>query len=253
MTLSGFICVRNAFDLDYCFTESIRSLLDVCNEVCVCDSDSTDDTKRYLDQWARQEPKLTLANFPWTDPKGDPAWYVGWLSYARDHLKTKGGFAITLDADEILHEHSYDLVRYAANNELVLTCHRYNFWGDASHLIPHGECCGHAVIRVGPQKLCFPSDYPDPRCEEMMRLAKPSNVQIMHYGFLRERSAFFRKARAVQRIWANSYDKRLDDADKAGGNWMANPNVVPWTKDLLPFTGSHPAVIIPWLQKRGWL
>lgn len=250
MTLAGNVCIRNGFTLDYCFKEAIESLLPICDEVVCCDCDSTDGTREFLDQWKLREPKINICNFAWTDPKGDNMFWPTWLNYARQHAKSD--WHIQLDADEILHEDSYEEVLHAVREKKSLICKRYNFWRDAQHLIPLGKCCGYAVIRVGPQNLWMPSDYPDPRANELMSIAEPSTVNIMHYGFLRQREAFFRKAREVQRIWVNSFDPRLAAAEAAGGNWMQHDGVTGWENDLLEFKGTHPAVIRPWLAERGY-
>lgn len=250
MTLAGILCVRNGFKLDYCWEIAGQSLLACCDELVLCDCDSTDGTREAMDEWARREPRITLANFPWTNPVGTNLWWPEFLNYARQHAKSE--WIVQLDADEVLHENSYSEVRAAAESGKVLACHRFNFWRDAQHLIPHGHCCGHEVVRVGPANIPMPSDYPIPGSEQIMSMHVGSSVQIMHYGFLRQSTAFFAKAREVQRIWNNDYDQRLVEAEAAGGNWMANPVVSPWVNDLLPFTGTHPELIKSWLRIRGY-
>lgn len=236
--------------LDYLIVQSVSSLLPICDEVVICDCDSDDGTKQIINDWATQEPKIKVVDYLWTDPKGDPGWYVTWVNYAKSNLSTS--HCILLDADELLHEDSQREVLDAARDKKVLICNRHNFWKDAQHLIPDGQCCSREVIRVGPTKMFMPSDYPDPRCQEAMDEAVKSNVQLFHYGFLRERKAFFRKARAVQKIWADDYDKRLEAAEKGEGNWMDHDGVVPWKDKLDKFKGTHPEIIKPWLRQRGY-
>lgn len=249
-TLAGIICIRNGFRLDYCWQIAGQSLLAICDELVLCDCDSDDGTRQAMDDWAARDSRINLVNFPWTDPRGDTMWWPTWVNYARQHAKSN--WIVALDADEVLHENSHAEVLSAVNHNRPLICKRYNFWKDAQHLIPPGECCGVDVIRVGPGNLWIPSDYPDPRAEEIMRLAQPSGVEIMHYGFLRKREAFFKKAREVQRIWANDYDKRLEAVEDAPWNWMADASVAPWVPNIVPFTGTHPAIIKPWLIERGY-
>jgi len=250
MSLGGSVCVRNCVDLDYNWVESVMSLLPICDEVVICDCDSDDKTKELAKDWATQEPKIKVVDYLWTDPKGDTEWYVNWLNHARAQLATE--WSIYLDADELLHEDSQREVLDAARDKKVLICNRHNFWKDAQHLIPDGVCCSREVIRVGPTSMFLPSDYPDPRCQEAMDQAVPSDVHLMHYGFLRERKAFFRKARTVQKIWADSFDPRLEAAEKAEGNWMDHSGVVEWQGKLEKFKGTHPEIIKPWLRQRGY-
>jgi len=205
-----------------------------------------------MDDWAAKDSRITLCAFPWENPVRTNLWWISWLNYARQHAKSE--HVMFLDADEILHEDSYGDVRRAAEFGNAIFCHRWNFWKDAQHLIPEGECCGVKVLKCGPRDYWYPSDYPDPqgRDEAVVKMAVESNVKIGHYGFLRKREAFFKKAKVVQGIWAGDYDPRLEAADKAGGNWMEHEGVTPWKDNLTEFTGTHPKVIHKWLVSRGY-
>lgn len=249
MTLGGNVCIRNGFRLDYPFREAVKSLLPICDEVVICDCDSDDGTRGWIDAWASTEPKITVVNFPWTHPKGTNAWWPEFLNYARQHLSTD--HHIQLDADEIIHEDDYPLIRQAAKCGDVLYCKRLNFWRDPNHLIPEGVCCGTKVLRIAPKDMPIPSDYPYEPANATQERAKESDIRIFHYGFLRHREAFFKKAREVQRIWCNSYDPRLEKAEQYEGHWAEMPGVTGWEDKLVNYDGSHPAAIKEWLAERN--
>ena len=247
-TLGGAICIRNGIELDYCLPQALGSLLPICDEVVICDCESTDGTRESLDKL--DDPKVKIISYEWTNPVNDPTWYVSWVNHARSHLQTD--HSIYLDADEVLHENSHLDVLMAAEEGKTLKCQRFNFWRDPQHLIPKGKCLGTEVIRVGPTKFWMPSDYPDKRCQEAMDAAVDSKVGIYHYGFLRERGAFFRKAKAVQSIWAGGYDPRIEKAETFDGYWGDMPGLCDWNHQLEDFGGTHPEIIKPWLEKRGY-
>jgi glycosyltransferase involved in cell wall biosynthesis len=249
-TLAGLVCCRNVISLDYCFEEAIKSLLGVCDEVLVCDCDSEDTTRYFIDEWSKREPKLTIANYPWPNPIADTQFYPVWINYARQHAKSQ--MILHLDADEIVHEDDYELIRKAADAGSTLFLKRYNFWRDAQHLIPEGHCCGTKVLRIAPANMPIPSDYPWEPAAATMKQAIDSQIRVYHYGFLRRRDAFFKKARVVQQIWAGSFDPRLEAAEAAGGNWMEHEGVVPWKDDLVSFTGTHPEAAKQWLKDRNY-
>ena len=250
MSMGGSVPIRNGLELDYCFVEAINSLLPVCDEVVICDSDSTDGTRQLIDDWAKREPKLTICNFPWTDPVGTNEFFCEWLNYSRQHLSTT--HFIHLDGDEVLFDQDYELVRNAHDAKATLYCKRLNFWRDHKSLIPEGHCCGHKVLRIAPTNMPIPSDYPWEPAAATMNQAVESNIRIGHYGFLRRREQFFKKARVVQRMWVNSYDPRLEKAESFDGNWMTMDGVTGWEKDLVDYTGSHPAAIQNWLKARNY-
>lgn len=250
--LAGILCVRNGFLLDYCWMESASSLLGVCDELVLCDCDSTDGTRQAMDDMAGLDPRINICNFPWTDPVRSNEWWPEYFNYARQHARSN--FVAFLDADELFHERDYPAIRGVVERGETVWCHRYNFWRDAQHLIPEGQCCGTRVLRIGPRDFWYPSDYPDPkgRDGDILRKAVTSDIKIYHYGFLRKRDAFFRKARVVQHIWTGSFDPRLARAEQAGGNWMEHKGVTGWEDQLVDFTGSHPDAAQAWLKARGY-
>lgn len=253
MTIGGTVCIRNGESLDYCWKEAIKSLLPVCHEVVVCEGQSTDNTREILNEWAQSEPKIKVCEYAWPHPKGDIDFWVNWIQYARVHLKTD--YHIQLDADEILDEESYPLIRdfVLRKRWRSLICDRLNFWKDHKHLIPHGECLGHRVVRIAPQDVWLASDGSHHKGAEAAAMAEPSNVRIFHYGFLRKRDAYFDKSRQLHTMFFGGMtDQRMIDAEKADGNWMEKIEDVPWTKRLIPYRGRHPAIAIPWLKERGY-
>lgn len=250
MTLAGLLTIRNGLSLDYSWKEAGESLLGVCDELVINDVASTDGTWQSIEAWASREPRITLVQTEWTDPKGTDQWWPEVLNRTRQHAKSQ--MILHLDADEVLGESQYIDVRWAADRGKPLFFKRLNFWKDPQHLIPEGHCCGTKVLRMAPKNMPIPSDYPYGPAEETMKLAEESNIRIYHYGFLRRRDAFFQKARAVQRIWADTFDPRLAEAEKAQGNWMANEIVAPWVKDVTEYHGSHPKIIHAWLRDRNY-
>ena len=249
MNLAGLITVRNGNSLDYCWREAALSLLGVCDELVLHDVSSDDGTWQEIQSCAVMEPKITPLRSEWTDPQGDIYWWPKTLNLARDAAHCK--MVIHLDADEILHEDDYPKIRAAAEQGRTLYLHRLNFWKDSRNLIPVGQCCGTRVLRMCPRHMHLPSDYPYAPSESTEKLAEISAIRIFHYGFLRKREAFFAKTRAVQRIWANDYDVRLEAAEKDPQAWATNPCVSNWVNDLIPYEGSHPEIIKDWLKERG--
>lgn len=249
--LGGVVPIRNGFKLDFCFENCIKSLLPICDTVAVSVGEGDDDTEKFLREWWTREPKLSLNVWPWPHPKGNPDWYTDWLNYARQH--TPCDWIIQLDADEVLHEKSYqevlDFVNAGKRRSAV--CTRWNFWKDHKHTIPEGFCCGKRVIRIQPQNVWLPSDGYHPLGAETSQMAVETGIEVFHYGFIRKRECFFEKEKLLQGYFFDSWDARLEKAKTHEGNWMTMPGVTSWEDRLDPFGGTHPALMKEWLKERG--
>jgi len=251
--LGGFTVVRNGVSLDYCFELAIQSLLNVCEQVVVMDSDSTDGTTEILERWAEKEPRLKLVNRPWTNPKGvSHHWFVGWLNEARQHLTTP--MHVYVDADEILDDRPEAIaaLREAVEGRKCLRVDRLNFYRDPQHLIPFNECCGKWCVRVGPTEYECVSDQPIHPGEYRIvdEAVEEPRIKIFHVGFLRDKDAFYRKARAVLDQWFGRYDPRLEEGEKR--NVPVWETECEWKDRLVPYTDNYyPESVKKWLVQRG--
>jgi hypothetical protein len=248
-TLAGIVFVRNGDRLDFCWELAVKSLLPICDQVVVCDSDSDDGSRDRMADWWRTERKLVLCNKPWDAQYGGD-FVAQYVNFARSHTHCLWTFC--LDADELLHEDSYNEVLNAVHDLKPLRCQRLNFWKDAQHLIPAGHCIGHEVVRLGEKGDWMPTDFPAKESEPIRNKAVPSTVKIMHYGFLRKREAFFAKNREMSRLYIGQVDARIDGAEKEGGNWMMASCMPDWKNNLVEFTGTHPPLVHQWLIDRGY-
>lgn len=249
--LSGYVMVRNGLALDYCFTEAIESLLPICDEVMVCDSDSNDGTSDALVKLASKQPKIRLLNKPWTDPVGRPTWWVEWINWVRERLVYD--YQIQLDADEVLGPGSYPRIVQALGRSECLWFQRFNFWQSAQTIAPSGQGgigIGDGVARFGPTCLYMPSDEPlTPEPEIRLRAQKDSRCNIYHYGFLRRNDALIAKSRACLRFWFNTVDERVERACR--DNKLVT-DCIRIERPLVRFDGQHPAVAHQWLLDRGY-
>lgn len=245
--LSAYVCVRNNFRLGYCVEAAIQSLLPVCDELVVCDSDSDDGTKDYLADVKATDARIRVINYPWRNPHGSATWWTEWLNYARAHLSHE--MQLTLDADEVLDPMAHDEIKRAVSSGGSRWFHRLNFWKDPQHLVPDGHVCGIRVARLGPSRFHMPSDEPHPEGEPEIRLFAKDHaaLRIFHYGFLRRRECFFAKSKVVHGAFTGGYDPRLQEAEDTGGNWQGKVLDVP----LDAYDGPHPECARAWLAAQG--
>jgi hypothetical protein len=264
--LSGYIPVRDGLSLDYCFREAAMSLLPIVDELILCDSDSTDGTRKEMDEWAAVNSKIRVVNYPWprlptpeeverddlTRPPGNPVMLIAWLNFARQHCNYR--FQITLDADEVLDPRSYPEIKRAMQDGLPRWMSRVNCWGDPFHEAPHGSVCGERVVRFAPTALEMCSDEPRPDGEPEIRkqAIDGPNCRIWHLGFLRRQEAFLRKSRVMQGALHNCYDPRLRQAEQTGESWVKlSPFPPGW--GMLECPGQEmPEYAKAWCRARGY-
>ena len=234
--LSGYICVRNGNRLDYCWKEAVLSLVLICDEVVVCDSDSDDGTLQDIEDLMLDEPKVRLVQWPYPNPPpfGDRDWTNRWYNWTREQL----GFdmQINFDADEILDPCSFPEIREAVAKRdakmarYIHFNHRSNMvsqWGDGRKpLLAPTEMYMH-THGPGPEGLAHIRDV----------ATDGTNIVLYHYSTLRRPDCYAAKMKVVIPAlegWIPTFE-HLDPL----------PHEVP------NFFGKHPDVIVPWLKERG--
>lgn len=256
--ISGYICIRDGDRLDYCWREAVTSLLPVCDEVVICDSDSTDGTREAAAEWELRDPRVRVIDRTWPRPCGDSNFWVDWMNYTRAHLRHET--QLQLDGDEVLDPSGYEaILRISAAGGAALFT-RLNYWGDPHHLIPRGAVCGIDVARLGPtalymaeQGLEAPGNYPTvhPNVLEAARSQprEPSLV-IHHLGFLREHRAFARKSEIFETAMKGSWNPKIRAAVETHGDWRG----VDYLNGIAtePYAGGHPPIVREWLVARGY-
>lgn len=138
MYVSGLTILRNAVRLGYCFEESIRSALPICDEFIVVVGDSDDGTPAAVR--AMNEPKIRIVDTTWSN-RVEPRRYV--LSQQTNiglHM-CRGDWAVYLQANEVLHETSLPVLSKLMEEHNddsrveALLLERLVFWGDFEHYI----------------------------------------------------------------------------------------------------------------------
>lgn len=270
--LSGYVPIKNNFDLDYTAHLAVRSLLPVCDEVIVVDGGSTDQTIDFFLNWQLTEPKIKIISYaiprlPTPDevlrddpgrPKSDARMLIPWLNHGRSACEYD--MQITLDADEVLDPEGYESVRDALRDRLPRWMRRVNLWPDPDNNTimeaPHGTVCGEVVCRMGPTEMEMCSDEPRPEGEPDIRVKAirdpKDKLKIFHLGFLRRQDAFLKKSRVVQGWLHNCYDPRLRAAERGEGAWY-KLSPFPAGRPLLGYPNQDwPDYVNEWIKNRGW-
>lgn len=247
MKLSGITFIHNGVDHDYCFEECLVSMLGICDEVVCVESGSTDETPQKLAYLLNRFDHLKIVQADWKPvplvKSQNIDWTMDLANLARENAT--GGMVIYAQADEVLHEKDYTEIRRMTETKRCYTLDRLNFWIDPWHLVPDGRVCGKHICRIAPRRYEIAWGSEHIACND----AEKSAVNLFHYGFIREGSAFRKKSEVMSQNFIGTIDPIIYEAEKHGTKYLRNA----WPEtELLNFNGSHPHVAKPWLNKHGF-
>lgn len=131
-TVSGYTTVFNAVEQQYPFEQSIQSMLQFCDEVCVVDGGSSDGTWEILQKLANDNQKIKLKKIErdWNHPRF--AVFDG-MQKAEARKMCTMEYCWQMDSDEIVHEEDcqkiIDLCKKFPAHADLLSLPVVEYWG----------------------------------------------------------------------------------------------------------------------------
>ena len=247
-TLAGTLFVYRGRVFDYCFIESIQSLLECCDRVFVVAGGDDNTCEEILDTIHSERLIVKrLSDDEWNSQKGSQK-----LSYftnmAIDMAERDGyRYQYNQQADEILSEQSYEKITDAiAGNEDAYFATRINLWKDPFHALEvpqERKPVSTHIIRIAKTKYRSVGD-----AESLgVPYASPvfiDGIKIIHYGFVRKKDVMKKKVIHIQEeVFGMDHDKKLDVSD------VFQPELWFSDEDLIPFN-EHPKLISEWIKSR---
>ncbi len=253
MKVSGFSFLRDGVRLGYPFIESLQSALPICDEFVVAVDRGQDDSLERLR--ALQEPKLRIIETSWNENMRQHGFVYGQQKMVAQYNCT-GDWAFYLEGDEVLHEDELHTIRQAMQRYLhddrveALTFDYHHFYGDPHTVYANAQFYRKAariikntVRSIAPDGLYWAviKDQTWFRRRNKRRNRYPraaeTGAAIYHYGNCRAEHYLAAKAEIANQYWND-------------GGWPSVYGNVD-AKALGRFTGSHPAVIRPWLAEHA--
>lgn len=253
-TLGGSLFVRDAIRLDYCVEAAVESLVPVCDEVVVMDCQSTDGTLDLLHAIADRHTNVRVVpDSPWE--VADHYIRLAMLANAaREHLRTRWHFM--LQADEVLHEVSYPMIRKAVRadgwNKTAFKVRRFNLWGTPDRYIRLDSLhkpCSDEPTRLGRQDVPAIGDGESLIENRGPALDLLNHVTIFHYGFVRHGHALIDKVIEMQTWFHGPHstpDERVVKMKDEGTGFV--PTAIIPELDLAPIPLPHPVAALAWLS-----
>jgi len=251
MKVSGFTFIRNAIKFDYPVTESIRSILPICDDFYVAVGNSDDDTLGVVQSL---DPKIEIIETVW-----DESLINGGVVFARETDKAfkmvpeDSDWCFYLQGDEVIHEKYLDtikeeMLRWMDNREVDgLLFNFLHFYGSYDYIATSHRWY-RKEIRVirNDQSIYSYRDAQGFRKGNNSKLkVKPIDAWVYHYGWVKHPETQMHKRRNFHTLYQEHVHKYTDilEADEFDYG----------TIDALKmFTGTHPKAIQDKIDKMNW-
>ena len=252
MKVAGFSFIRNAIQFDYPIVEAITSVLPLCDEFVVAVGDSDDDTLGLIQ--SIQSDKIRIIHTTW-----DQSARAGGRVLAQETDKALAAispdadWAFYIQGDEVLHEQSIPAVREAMQTYLTdphvdgLLFKYLHFYGSYSYVGDSRQWYRHEirVIRNTGNVVAY-KDAQGFRTRDNRKLkVKSIDAYIYHYGWVKPPEAQKDRLRYANHFWHGS-------ATIAQAEASINDFDYSRIDSLAHFTGTHPAVMQPRVDRLNW-
>jgi hypothetical protein len=250
MKIAGFTFVRNAIKFDYPVVEAIMSILPLCDEVVVAVGNSDDDTLGLIQRI--DSPKIKIVETLWDDTlrQGGKVLAVE-TNKALAAISPDADWCFYIQGDEVLHEQYVPVVRKAMEDNLGnkevegLLFHYTHFYGSYRY-VGDSHRWYRREIRVfrNTGNVTSYADAQGFRTLENEKLnVKLIDAYIYHYGWVKPPEIQREKLKSSAAFWS-----------EAGHN-VADLDTFDYSEvdSLTFFRGTHPAVMLPRIERVNWM
>ena len=233
LPLHGFTLLRNGLKYDYPFRESLTGLRALCESVAVAVGKSEDGTEEAL-----RPLRLELIPTVWDEAKRQGGVILSEqtnIALSELRQRRRVGWAFYLQADEVISERDFDLIRRDLALAEAASCDclsfRYLHFWQSYEAIAVGKRWYPQEIRCVRLDSAIES-YGDAQSFRGFSRRFESEAVIYHYGHVREPAAYDRKKKDFHRWWhpdgeLASVIARSDKSDRR--------------EETLRYLGPHPA------------
>ncbi len=250
MKVAGFTFIRNAIKYDYPIVEAIQSILPLCDYMVVAIGDSEDGTEALIQ--SINNPKIKIIHTVWDDTIKDGGVLAVVTNKAFDAIGYDADWCFYIQGDEVFNSEQIDIVREAMikykddSKTEGLLFHYRHFYGSYDFIGSARGWYRHEIrIIKNNKKIRSYRDAQGFRIEGRKLNVRLVNAYIHHYGWVRNPEAQQRKQLNFNKYW------RTDE-------WIAEnvPDVESFdysqVDGLTRYTGTHPEVIQPRIEKLNW-
>ncbi|MFB9842089.1 glycosyltransferase family protein [Mucilaginibacter ginsenosidivorans] len=251
MKVAGFTFIRNAVKNDYPVVEAITSILPLCDEFIVALGNSDDGTEKLIEGIG--SPKIKVIHTVWDETlREGGAVFAAETDKAFNAISPDSDWAFYIQGDECVHEKYLPVIKQEMEDNLTderiegLLFKYLHFYGSYDYY-GHSRRWYRREIRVLRNKNGVHSyrDAQGFRIDRRKLNVKLIDAFIYHYGWVKPPAGLKSKLRNFNQFYH-------DD------NWLAENLPETFEFDyknadrLVPFTGTHPAVMQKRINATNW-
>ena len=253
--VSGFTFVKNAVKYGYPVVESIRSILPIVDEMIICLGDSEDETNTLIESIGSDKIKIVHSVWDNSLREGGKVLAVE-TDKAMDATAPGSEWLFYIQADEVLHEQYYPVIRaamnkYSADKRVEGFLFNYHHFYGSYKYIGDGRRWYSREIRVIRNNKGIRSylDAQGFRWKDHRKLkVKLIDAYIYHYGWVRNPLTMNKKYHDFGKLWAGVQNEDEQKAVDTKNEKFDYSNI----DSVTLFEGTHPAVMKDLMQMENW-
>ncbi|PRZ01399.1 hypothetical protein BY457_103214 [Marinilabilia salmonicolor] len=251
MKVCGFTIVRNAIKYGYPVVESIGSVLPVCDQFIVAVGKSEDNTLELIS--SIDSPKIKIVETEWDESLGGGGRVLAAeTNKAMDAIGSEFDWCFYIQADEVIHEKFYPEIKNQMNlwkdaPEVEGLLFKYlHFWGTYDYVGTNRMWYRNEIRIVRNDKSI--RSYKDAqgfRKNDRKLNVKPIDAYVYHYGWVRSPDTIREKMSSFHALYHSG--ETLKEKQKQSEEFDYSQ-----VGSVRRFTGSHPRVMKPMIEKLDW-
>lgn len=251
MKVSGISFIRNAIKYDYPIIEAITSILPVCDEFVVAIGNSEDETEELIK--SIHSDKIRIIHTVWDDSLREGGKVLAEeTNKAFDAVAPDSDWVFYIQGDEVVHEDYLDEIKKSMEQCLDrkeiqgLVFHYRHFYGSYDY-IGDSRAWYRREVRIirNNKNIRSYRDAQGFRINEKPITAKLIPAWVNHYGWVKPPEVQQAKQQTFNKLWHSDHWVKDNVADVEQFDYTE-------IDSLKRFTGSHPAVMIPRIEKMNW-
>ena len=253
MKVAGFSFIRNAIQFDFPIVEAITSILPLCDEFVVAVGNSDDETLALIEAIPSDKIRVIRTTWDQTARAGGRVLAIE-TDKALAAISPDADWAFYIQGDEVLHEQDIPAVRQAMqtylNNPNVegLLFKYLHFYGSYSYVGNSRRWYRREIRVIRPTgDVVSYKDAQGFRKRDNRKLrVKLIDAHIYHYGWVRPPKTQHTRILNMHRFY---HADELSEPAKPDETPAFDYNQA---DSLLPFTGVHPDVMQPRIDRLNW-